>query len=475
LIALRRDNAAAASAAPVASGVDVAALHFRYAIDGDNAPWKPLRAFDDGRQVFIEFPAGIAQGEMPPLFVVGPAGGGELVNYRVQGRYMVVDRLFGAAELRAPILSVAPLAHLIESDLGVGAATVGLLTSIPVLCFALCSPIAIWVIRRGGADFAFTVTMVGVIAGILIRSLGGLPLLLAGTAVIGAFVTIGNIVVPTLIAREYTGPRAHTMTGVFTSSMNLGTFAATIATAPTAAAIGWQGALAMWMVFGVAALAVWLPLRGIRAAFAPRGSVRVRDAEPRVPMLRRKTTWLMAATFAGQSFSFYAATAWLPSIVGDLGYSDSAAGVIAAIFQVCGMVGSLATPLLVSRISVRFVLLVTGLFWFTVPAGFLLLPQGWMVWCVLGGLAQGAGLTIVFVLMNGFGGTEHVLAERSGIVQGSGYAVAATGPLLLGALHQATGAWVLPELVLVVSVLVFTIPGLVASRLLNRGVEVETA
>ncbi|AMK18299.1 MULTISPECIES: P-type conjugative transfer protein TrbG [Sphingobium] len=100
LIALRRQNAEASAAAPIASGLDIAALNFRYAIDGDNAPWKPLRAFDDGRQVFIEFPAGIAQGEMPPLFVVGPAGGGELVNYRVQGRYMVVDRLFGAAELR---------------------------------------------------------------------------------------------------------------------------------------------------------------------------------------------------------------------------------------------------------------------------------------------------------------------------------------------------------------------------------------
>jgi type IV secretion system protein VirB9 len=100
LIALRRDNEAAASAAPIAAGIAIAALNFRYAIEGDAAPWKPLRAFDDGRQVFVEFPAGIAQGEMPPLFVVGPAGGGELVNYRVQGRYMVVDRLFAAAELR---------------------------------------------------------------------------------------------------------------------------------------------------------------------------------------------------------------------------------------------------------------------------------------------------------------------------------------------------------------------------------------
>ncbi|WP_052227064.1 MFS transporter [Microbacterium mangrovi] len=382
--------------------------------------------------------------------------------------------VFGAAELRAPILSVAPLAHLIESELGIGAATVGLLTSIPVLCFALCSPLAIWVIRRGGADFAFTIAMTGIVVGTILRSLGGLPMLLVGTAVIGAFVTIGNIVIPTLIGREYRGRRAHTMTGVFTSSMTLGTFAVTIGTAPAAAAIGWQAALAMWLVFGAAALAVWLPLRGLRDAVTPRGTARAVTGDDHVPMVRRRTTWLLAAAFAGQSFSFYAATAWLPSIVGDLGYSDSVAGVIAAIFQIFGVIGSLLTPLVVSRASARVVLVVAGLFWLTVPLGFLLLPHGWVVWCVLGGLAQGAGITIIFVLMNGFGGTEHVLAERSGIVQGAGYAVAATGPLLLGALHQVSGAWALPELVLLVTVLMFAIAGLVSARLLKRGVEVET-
>ncbi len=100
LIALQGRNAAAVAAAPVATGVDVSALNFRYRIEGDRAAWKPIRAFDDGRQVFVEFPAGISQGEMPPLFVTGTAGDAELVNYRVQGRYMVVDRLFAAAELR---------------------------------------------------------------------------------------------------------------------------------------------------------------------------------------------------------------------------------------------------------------------------------------------------------------------------------------------------------------------------------------
>ncbi|AWC25204.1 Pertussis toxin liberation protein F [Aminobacter sp. MSH1] len=101
LIALRRQNTEAQAAQPVATGIDISRVNFRYEIDGDRAPWRPLRAFDDGRQVFIEFPRGIGQGEMPPLFVIGPEGNtSELVNYRVRGNHMIVDRLFAAAELR---------------------------------------------------------------------------------------------------------------------------------------------------------------------------------------------------------------------------------------------------------------------------------------------------------------------------------------------------------------------------------------
>lgn len=101
LIALRRGNVTAAEAAPVATGVDLERLQFRYRIEGDEASWRPVRAYDDGVRVYIEFPSGIAQGDMPPLFVVAADGrSSELVNYRVRGRHMIVDRLFGAAELR---------------------------------------------------------------------------------------------------------------------------------------------------------------------------------------------------------------------------------------------------------------------------------------------------------------------------------------------------------------------------------------
>src|SRR5258708_35543495 len=101
LIALRRRNTLADAATPIEVGLDINNLRFRYAIEGDNPPWRPLRAFDDGRKVYIEFPRGIGQGEMPPLFIVGPEGKtSELVNYRVRANHMIVDRLFPAAELR---------------------------------------------------------------------------------------------------------------------------------------------------------------------------------------------------------------------------------------------------------------------------------------------------------------------------------------------------------------------------------------
>jgi type IV secretion system protein VirB9 len=100
LIAIRRAAEQEKVAAPVASGLSIERLNFGYAITGDTPSWRPLRAFDDGRQTFIEFPASLAVGEAPPLFVVGSKGDAQLVNYRVAGRFYVVDRLFDAAQLR---------------------------------------------------------------------------------------------------------------------------------------------------------------------------------------------------------------------------------------------------------------------------------------------------------------------------------------------------------------------------------------
>lgn len=100
LIALQREHEAAEAAAPVATGLPIEQLDFQYSISGARPTWRPVRVFDDGRRTFIEFPANISVGEVPPLFVLGDKRQAELVNYRMSGRFYVVDRLFGAAELR---------------------------------------------------------------------------------------------------------------------------------------------------------------------------------------------------------------------------------------------------------------------------------------------------------------------------------------------------------------------------------------
>jgi type IV secretion system protein TrbG len=100
LIALARAQEAAAHAAPIAAGLDLGTLNFAYRLAGNRPDWRPVRVFDDGARVFVEFPESVAQGEMPPLFVLGADDQAELVNYRVSGRYMIVDRLFENAELR---------------------------------------------------------------------------------------------------------------------------------------------------------------------------------------------------------------------------------------------------------------------------------------------------------------------------------------------------------------------------------------
>jgi type IV secretion system protein VirB9 len=100
LIALRAAEAERERLAPVAAGLDLAALNFGYRISGDKVGWKPVRVFDDGRQTFVEFAEGIGSDEMPPIFALNPRGEAELVNYRINGRYLIVDRLLDLAVLR---------------------------------------------------------------------------------------------------------------------------------------------------------------------------------------------------------------------------------------------------------------------------------------------------------------------------------------------------------------------------------------
>ncbi|WP_022890875.1 CynX/NimT family MFS transporter [Agromyces italicus] len=377
-----------------------------------------------------------------------------------------------ALNLRGPLVTIAPVIGDIEESLGISSTTAGLLTSLPVLCFALGTPIAAWTIRLTGAERAVAIALVGTLIGTIVRSGGTTWAAFAGTVIIGLAIAIGNVVVPVVIRRDVPPERAQLVTGVYSAMMNVGSMLTIAATAPLAEVIGWQWATAVWGVLVIAALAVWgvhlrrtvAESREARAAeaLAVTGSIAaVTGPTGVVPpgersAWRNPMTWLLAAAFAAQSFSYYGLSAWLPSLYADdYGLDPVAAGNVASLFQLAAVAGALGVPFL-AGVRPRWVQpALVGVLWTTLPLGLLLAPQAYFVWTVTGGIAQGGGFVVIIAMIVRITRTDRETTQMSALVQSGGYLVAATAPPVLGALHESSGAWALPLVAVLVATLSF--------------------
>ena len=377
---------------------------------------------------------------------------------------LLVGLLLVALNLRGPLVAVAPVTDDLRRDLAVGAGTVGLLTSIPVLCFGLAAPLASLLITRTGVHRAVLVSLAGVLAGSVLRSTGSPATAIAGTVVIGLAITVGNVVVPVVIGRDF--PTAtNVVMAAYTAALNLGSTLTTSLTAPLADLVGWQAALASWGLLVVGAAAVWtaaLRRHVARTAPAPGAAAPAEvDDGPDRAVWRRPVAWGLLLAFSAHAFSYYGLTAWLPSLLADeQGLSRAAAGVSSSLFQLTAVGGAFAVPALMAwwgRPS--WVLLATAAAWAVLPVGLLLAPSWWPLWCCLAGAAQGSGITIIFIAVvnRSRGQTEN--RRMSAMVQTGGYTVAATGPLVVGAVHDATGGWTVPLLVILGAVAVMAVVG----------------
>jgi len=398
-----------------------------------------------------------------------------------------------ALNLRGPIVATAPVLGQMSSDLGLSAVVAGLLTSIPVLCFALASPLASSLIVKVGAERAVTIGLAGVLLGTVLRALGTSSWLYVGTIVIGVAITVGNVVLPVIIRRDYTPERAGFVTGIYTSALNVGSMITSLATAPIAAVVGWPVALLGWGLLAVLAAVVWAVAVGPRVALGVgaraetaavdaggassvdvmTGGIDVvgtaaheADAEARRrPLLRRWTTWGLTLAFAGQAFAYYGLTAWMPTLLGDeVGLSRGAAGASSSVFQVMAVVGALGVPLLALRWRPSAVIALIGVLWTAMPLGLFFAPEHWLLWSVFGGAAQGGGITIIFIVIVRMATNGDDARRLSALVQGGGYAIASLGPLAIGGLHDASGGWELPMVGIFVSVLVLGVSGVLSSR-----------
>jgi CP family cyanate transporter-like MFS transporter len=369
--------------------------------------------------------------------------------------------------LRGPIIAVAPVLADIKVDLSLSSAQAGLLTSVPVLCFALVTPVASFLIARLGPDLATTLAILGVILGTIVRSAGGAEAVVAGTILMGAFITVGNVVVPVLIRREVSADRARVATALYTGALNLGSVIGTFATAPLAELAGWRVALVWWAVFTAVVLGLWLFAERRRALLVERAepltAAERADEESAEGRSGRRsdalTGTLLAVAFIGQGFAYYGISAWLPTLLrDDLGFDATQAGSAATVFQLFGLVGSLGVPLAARRVGLLPVTVAMAVGWLAVPLGLLLAPQAWLAWSIFAGVAQGAGITLVFVIIVEIARNGMHARRLSAVTQGVGYGFGgATAPTVLGAVHDATGGWAAPLILVAVALVAFGI------------------
>jgi MFS transporter, CP family, cyanate transporter len=340
-----------------------------------------------------------------------------------------------AANLRPAVVSVAPLVDEIKASTGWSSSIIGLLTTLPVLVFGLAAPVAPRCAARFGIERTVFGALMLLVAAILIRLLPAPVALFAGSALVGAAIGVCNVVLPSLIKRDF-AHRSGLMTGLYSMTLSGGAAAAAALTVPINDAIGgnWRMTLASWGVFVLIALVGWAPqLRRLH---------RMELSTERDSLWRNRIAWAITIFMAAQSMIFFAFAAWLPEYLIDRGMSPAGAGAVLALGQVAGLVISLIAPIIAGRFHGQRA--VTGAALAVCAIGFvgLLATDQWptlWVMCVLTGPGASISLALLFMVLRSTSTTQ--TSQVSGMAQSVGYILAAVGPVAIGALHDVTGSW----------------------------------
>ncbi|WP_404435401.1 MFS transporter [Microbacterium aerolatum] len=393
---------------------------------------------------------------------------------------VLIGILVAALSLRAPIIALTPVLPEIIEDLGISSASAGLLTTAPVVMFAVMTPLAALVIRRAGAEIALLLSLAGVMIGTLVRALPGFGSMLAGMVVIGAAITIGNVVIPVIIRRDLPPERTAIATAAYTATLNAGSLFAALATVPIAEATGWPLALLLWGSFGVIGISLWL-VHIVRSrawssadrtsgeAATSRSGATAETATLTGPtpvivdnrvaaIIRRPIVWLLAAAFATQSTVYYAMSTWFPTILLDTTDLDAVgAGALSSVFQGVAIVGAMIAPLLLRFVGAVYSALLLGVFYAVMVIGMLIAPEFAGLWASFGAITHSGGFVLIFTALVRVSRSDAEAATTSAVVQGGGYLFAALGAPVMGALREASGGWQVPLLAITVVVLAYTI------------------
>ncbi|HHG9494401.1 TPA: CynX/NimT family MFS transporter [Citrobacter farmeri] len=377
------------------------------------------------------------------------------------GALLIVGILMIATTLRVTFTGAAPLLDAIRADYSLTTAQTGLLTTLPLLAFALVSPLAAGIARRIGMERSLFVAMLLICAGIAMRSLPSVSLLFFGTAVIGCGIALGNVLLPGLIKRDFSQHVAR-LTGAYSLTMGAAAALGSALVVPLALnGFGWRGALLLLMVFPLLAFLVWLP----QWRNTTHANVTTSRALHTRGIWRSPLAWQVTLFLGINSLIYYVIIGWLPAILISHGYSEAQAGSLHGLLQLATASPGLLIPLVLHRFrDQRSIAALVSLMCAVGAAGFWFMPDQAVLWTLLFGFGSGATMILGLTFIGLRASSSHQAAALSGMAQSVGYLLAACGPPLMGRIHDGQGSWQIPLLAVAALAVVMAIFGRYAGR-----------
>lgn len=378
---------------------------------------------------------------------------------------LIAGILLLAINLRAPFTALAPVLTLVQEHFSLSTSAVGVLTSLPLFAFAAFSPISATVAKRFGLERTIIGALMLVALGIALRSTGVVALLYCGTAVIGIGIAFGNVLLPSLIKRDFAASVA-SLTGAYALAMGAGGALGSALVTPVAHAYGWQIALAAFMVLPVVALLSWAPRWQAHETYTPA----TRRAVASGSVWRSALAWHVTLFMGFNAMIFYIAVSWLPSILIDQGLTANQAGTMHGVLQLATAIPGLILATVLRRmpdqrpaavcVSLISAVSLLGLVW---------APGLAVVWAALLGFGSGASMILGLTFI---GLRTHSAAQAgalSGMAQCLGYLMAAAGPMLLGAIREWQGGWTVALILAAGIALLGAWAGMLAGRNVHLG------
>lgn len=378
----------------------------------------------------------------------------------------IIGIILVAFNLRPAITSIGPVVGMIQEDMGLAHWSVSLLTSLPLIAFAIVSPITPKIANLLSNEKTILLGLISILVGVVIRTFSSSFLLFLGTFIVGGGIAICNVLLPVIIKEKYP-LKFGLMTSVYSTAMGLMASIASGLSVPLASGLnlGWKTALLIWGIPTCLALLLWIYLskNNGKQSFEVKNVTTVKTAIWRSPL-----AWQIAIYMGCQSLLFYVTVTWLPEILQSLGASLATAGWLLSFTQLMGLPAGFIAPVLAGRMrSQKGLAAVIGLSTVWGYSGLLLFGTNdvvMLICIILIGIGLGGTFPLALALIGLRSKTARQAADLSGMAQSIGYILAAIGPILIGSIYDFTHTWTFPIVMLIIVGMIVVIFGIGAGR-----------